>query len=305
MGITSPQNRQMFVNPSNQDMYEVGGMVFNDPTFTAFNNFEYNGCSNRPGLPVYGSGATLTVYVSASGSDSTGTGHSDAPFATIQKAMNILSALDLFGQQANIAVLDGTYGAGALMNSYGSNGCNGTIAIIGNQANPQNVVVNAVGSTAFSANGAGAWVIVSGMTINGGVLAQNGGNLQIGPSVVFGNNAGGVHIQALTGAVVQINANYTVTGQATYHYNASQNGVIANAGATSITFSGTLPMNTIANAGQGGQISVPGITYNVSGTTTGIRYSATLNGVIWTNGGGANYFPGGAAGSIATGGQYA
>jgi hypothetical protein len=41
-----------------------------------------------------------------------------------------------------------------------------------------------------------------------------------------------------------------------------------------------------------------------SGNATGARYSALLNGVLYTGGGGANYFPGNAAGSTGSGGQY-
>jgi hypothetical protein len=46
----------------------------------------------------------------------------------------------------------------------------------------------------------------------------------------------------------------------------------------------------------------------ISGDTanaTGTRYNGTLNSVINTFGGGANYFPGNSAGSVATGGVYA
>lgn len=41
------------------------------------------------------------------------------------------------------------------------------------------------------------------------------------------------------------------------------------------------------------------------GTATGKRYNAALNGVITTNNGGANFFPGSVAGTTATGGHYA
>jgi hypothetical protein len=41
-----------------------------------------------------------------------------------------------------------------------------------------------------------------------------------------------------------------------------------------------------------------------TGAATGKRYDVTENGVISTAGGGANYFPGNAAGTTATGGQY-
>jgi hypothetical protein len=43
----------------------------------------------------------------------------------------------------------------------------------------------------------------------------------------------------------------------------------------------------------------------ITGTVAGKRYSATLNGTINTQGGGANFFPGDVAGTMATGGQYA
>jgi hypothetical protein len=41
-----------------------------------------------------------------------------------------------------------------------------------------------------------------------------------------------------------------------------------------------------------------------SGSATGPRYSVAGNSVVNTAGGGANFFPGNAAGSTATGGQY-
>jgi hypothetical protein len=46
------------------------------------------------------------------------------------------------------------------------------------------------------------------------------------------------------------------------------------------------------------------ITINASGAFAGPRYSVYSNGVINTYGGGANFFPGNAAGTSATGGQY-
>ncbi len=42
-----------------------------------------------------------------------------------------------------------------------------------------------------------------------------------------------------------------------------------------------------------------------TGTTTGVRYSVDLNGVIYTEGGGANFYPGDTPGTTNTGGEYA
>ena len=46
------------------------------------------------------------------------------------------------------------------------------------------------------------------------------------------------------------------------------------------------------------------MTFTNGATVTGTRYSVTNNGVVFTNGGGATYLPGNAAGSSANGGQY-
>lgn len=66
--------------------------------------------------------------------------------------------------------------------------------------------------------------------------------------------------------------------------------------------SGTSAFAFFAFASTTSSILADGNTY--SGSATGARHSAQLNGVIYTNGGGANYFPGNAAGSTASGGQY-
>lgn len=55
----------------------------------------------------------------------------------------------------------------------------------------------------------------------------------------------------------------------------------------------------------GGTILATGVTFSLGGhTITGPRYSVTLNGSIYTGGGGANYFPGTTAGIGDSGGCY-
>ena len=50
-------------------------------------------------------------------------------------------------------------------------------------------------------------------------------------------------------------------------------------------------------------INAASITY--TGSATGVRYTATLNGVLNTaSAANATYFPGSSGGSVATGGQY-
>lgn len=61
--------------------------------------------------------------------------------------------------------------------------------------------------------------------------------------------------------------------------------------------------NVFLNVTSGGIVSAGGITF--TGAATGKRYDVSLNGVINTFGGGANFFPGNSAGSASSGGQYA
>ena len=70
---------------------------------------------------------------------------------------------------------------------------------------------------------------------------------------------------------------------------------------TAITTNATVASGW-AQADSNGLISTQGCTF--AGTVTGPRYAASLNGVISTNGAGATYFPGSAAGNTFAGGQY-
>ena len=60
--------------------------------------------------------------------------------------------------------------------------------------------------------------------------------------------------------------------------------------------------NMFAQASSLSEVYMISMTY--SGSATGTRYGASANSVIHTNGAGGSYFPGNAAGSVSTGGQY-
>lgn len=70
-----------------------------------------------------------------------------------------------------------------------------------------------------------------------------------------------------------------------------------------MTETGTPAFVNFAASLTGGEVESFGTTW--TGSATGSRYTATLNGIINTFGAGATYFPGDSAGSTATGGQYA
>ncbi|MFP3398578.1 hypothetical protein SB749_19840, partial [Brevibacterium sp. SIMBA_078] len=84
-----------------------------------------------------------------------------------------------------------------------SKSVNGKIAIIGDTTTPTNVVVNG----SFTADGAGTYLSVSAMMLRGGVVAQNGGRVDIDSSLDFDAFAGGRHIYSYNHGTVNINSN--------------------------------------------------------------------------------------------------
>lgn len=298
MGITSPGSPtgQMFVNIGSQDGVQVGACSFADATFTAANNFQYNGASNRPQI-YQESGGVPTLYVSATvGNDVTGTGNSLAPFATIQRAVSVWQSCDLNGQSVAIQVGDGTYTGNVTM----TQDCNGTIQILGDSGNPVAVVITGL----IQASGSGTSLLVSNMDLGGGVSGDSGGQVQVASGITFGATTN-FHMRATTAGRILLTNAYSVTGGAAQHMLAITGGVIQNNVGFAANFSGTFTLTACAQASEGGHISLSGWAFTGGGGVAGTRYSATLNATINTNtGGAAGTFPGTIAGSTASGGQY-
>ena len=105
------------------------------------------------------------------------------------------------------------------------------------------------------------------------------------------------------GSIIEVlNTNFSIVGGAAQLIRALTGGIVSVVTST-ITVTGTPAFTTFAQA-EGGVISFYSPTTTFSGSATGARYSATLNAVINTFGGGANYFPGNAGGATGTGGQH-
>jgi hypothetical protein len=115
------------------------------------------------------------------------------------------------------------------------------------------------------------------------------------------------HIVANNYGIVVLAGNYTISGQAGFHYDCgSAGGTIAVSGAVAITLTGTPAFTTFAQCALNGVINIPSGQLTYSGSATGQRYGANLGGIINTSGGGASYFPGNSAGTNNSGsGQYA
>lgn len=165
-------------------------------------------------------------------------------------------------------------------------------------------------TVALSAAGPAVLVTVtipSTLTIDCLVLSGQYGIYVASASVVqparvnFGTATAAHMTAAATGATIVCKGNYTISGGAVLHYQANLGGLINCSGFT-VTLTGTPAFGAFADSEGASNVFSSALSF--SGSATGQRYFAALNGVINTNGGGPNYFPGNSAGATATGGQY-
>lgn len=242
--------------------------------------------------------ADRTYYVRSDGSDSNDglTNSSGGAFLTIQQAVDVAATLDFGGYDVTAKIgTAGTYAGCGVNGSIAGSG--GSFAIEGDTSSPGSYVI----SSAIQASD-GAAVIVRGVDFtssNYGLLSSDG-TILVDGAVIFGACTSG-HMYCERFGTVYIAANYTIDGNAPQHHYVTNSGFIY-AAAITVTLTGTPAFTTFAVSEACSVIQANSNTY--SGSATGARYSASLNGVIRTLGGGASYFPGNSAGSTATGGQY-
>lgn len=174
----------------------------------------------------------------------------------------------------------------------------GEVFIVGNQTNPENVIISVTnGSCLTASNGATikiGWVELRTTTSGQCLLAVYGGNISF-QSVRFGASAD-THISAGYAGVVASNGNYSIVGSAVNsHLHCFNNGLILTNSIT-VTLTGTPSFGAyFCGVAYGGQVQAIGVTY--SGSATGPRYLAHRVAGIETGGGGASYFPGDSAGT--------
>lgn len=250
-----------------------------------------------------------TFYVNPAGVASGSFGPGDAtsfgvyqgrPCLTAQQAYDqIATWFDLNGFVATISAANGTYGAGinAVKPAVG-----GRVVFAGQGGGSVFTGVTAP----FVAN-TGTDLEVQSVNLSPGAavasVTANGGTLRVGAGVVFGSNAA-EHVLSNNRGLVLLTGNYFINGGATAHLLARHGSTIQ--GSVGMTLLANVAITNYAQAKEAGVINGAGLTFTLgANTVTGTRYSATINGVIDSNGGGANFFPGTIAGATATGGQYA
>ena len=268
-------------------------------------NYTCYGCPARAVLR-----ANTTIYVSTTGSDTANAGvASTAAFQTGSHAYAWAQQyLDLAGFQLTISILAGAYSAGI--------SCSGPLLgqaspVIFQGAGSGSTTISPSTATAFAANAA-AQVEIAAATltstfsggscvssIDGGTVVTMGAGLIIGASPNY-------QIFTIYGGKINITASYTISGgSAAGHYENFAGQTIVTSGIT-VTLVGSLNFSAFASADfSGGSLLAAGITFaGTVGSCTGARYAAQYNGLVFTQGGGANYFPGSIAGSAIEGGVY-
>lgn len=242
--------------------------------------------------------ANRTYYVRTDGSDSN-TGLVDSAggaFLTIQKAVNVVAALDLSIYNVTIQVANGTYSAGISL--AGAWVGVGAVTVLGDTTTPANVVISTT-ADCVSVTGFGSRLNVSGLkfvsSAGSALRATFGAFIDVTGKCDFGAcSVGHMYVEFAT---IKASANYNITGGVFAHWLASPGGAIY-VNSITITLSGTPAFSPFAFASRGAIMFVPGITF--SGSATGSRYSVAEGSIISVNGAGANYLPGNSSGSGGT-----
>jgi hypothetical protein len=252
--------------------------------------------------------AARTYYVRTDGSDSN-TGLVDSSggaFLTIQKALDVSGMVDLNGYDITVQVADGTY-TGSIVVDIPFVG--GLVYLVGNTGTPANVVISHNAYGAFTLSGAGVRLSISGVKIQNsaasslgqGILINSQAVLDISGVIDFGTCTR-YHIEANSGAFVNVLSAYTISGNASRHWAINQ-GAHLILSSIALTLSGTRAFTIFCFVQSGAGVTA--FAFSFSGSATGQRYNASLGGTINAYSGGASYFPGDAVGATATGGQYA
>jgi hypothetical protein len=254
--------------------------------------------------------ANRTYYVRTDGNDAN-TGlvpNAGGAFLTVQKAINVVAALDISIYNVTIQVADGSYNGAVIINGawIGS----GTVTINGNPTTPSNVLLQTTTSQ------------------NGVIQATNGGRISIANFKITASGGVGLGLSAATGGVITYSnidfgavTNYqmsalgggsailssgsacTISGGAQYHATVGAGGYI-RCTITTVTLTGTpaFSVGFVATGRGGGLIEYYSNTF--SGSATGKRYAVGALGCIFSNGGGASYYPGSTAGTTDALGVY-
>jgi hypothetical protein len=248
--------------------------------------------------------SAIVIHVAPDGDDGDGDGTEEAPFLTIQRAVNY--AFDLYDAKrygVKIKLADGTYTAGAILSGILTGSWGWDIAIEGNTTTPANVLIAPTSGIAFYCTR--GWLHISGVKIqtnNADAIRSYFTGVVGYTGIDFGACGTGSHLQIGYGGGAQALGDYTISGSAWAHIRMVDGAKHILNGRT-----GTL-LNTPAWTAQfvnmSGACTLSALAAAFSGNATGARYYVNANSTVNTGGSGADFFPGNAAGQTVNGGQY-
>lgn len=254
--------------------------------------------------------AARTYYVRTDGAD-TNNGLSDTAegaFLTVQKAINVVAALDISIYDVTITVAAGTYNSTTSVNAQvtGPWVGSGTVTLTG--AGATSILRTTTARVVYVING-------GRLTINGFKLVSTSGNLMdtgvasaitVGANMTFADSAivagTGQHIvAAVPGSFIALTQNYTIAGGGQIHWSAQQGGSVQCVTRT-ITLSNTPAFSfAFALCRLSANMRVNSNTY--SGSATGKQYVVDQTSTIYAL---TATLPGSTAGTedLATFGKY-
>lgn len=252
-----------------------------------------------------------TFYVAATGSDSTGDGTSVRPWATPTHAWTWLrNNIDAAGFNITIQADGTTYS----MNTSFVGKMPGMVQpVVFSGTGPSTVLSGVSGPLASLSLYDGAEVMIANMTIinptaagannQGSGIAISDSTLQIGAGVTFGAVSVAQMVAGFGAQVVPVNVyNISGGGQSHLYCTASEFIAITSGCGVDITAAVTFSQAFIIMDNSYGNAN----SYTITGgsNVTGQRFLVTDDGVLTTNGGGANFFPGTVAGVVDSGSKY-
>lgn len=266
--------------------------------------FQLVGAAGKPNVT-----RNLDIYVNGAIGNDANDGASNTAghaMATIQGAVNRAFSYPPSQYTITIRVADGTYNETVSTPVY--SGPN--LVITGNAVTPSNVVVNGGTGKCFVAQGPNTLTVNNLKVQNSAGGADQYGFYATSGATLFTSNtvSGAVQGYVFCGSGgTMVPGSHTFSGNcAGYFYAAIGGQVLLGTGATYTISTPITVSSATAQASQAGVLkaATPAPTFTGS-NTTGPRYIAALCGIIYTQGGGAGFFPGSVAGSVNTGGQYA
>ena len=247
-----------------------------------------------------------TYFVSETGGDDANDGMTaGTAFATIQRGVDAVAAIDMAGHSATISVAPGTYAENVTLKDLVGGKC----IIQGASGVASDVIVRPSGGSAFMGLGIlGTWDLrnmqIGGSTSISRCIHMDSGRLDF-RNINFdtvGTVFNQVHIYALGSAEINAMGDYAIIGGGGCHYYADGYAMISVANRTVSLVGSPNFTARFAVASTLGCVYLPNNTW--SGLATGQRYFARVRATIFVNGAGATHLPGDAAGALSEDGYY-